>query len=487
MESADVLDREDAGRRIAGGGVFRFGAYGLGTLFSLLGIVFVTRALGPTEFGTFQSFLNLMVVIGAVTDVGLGTFAVREYAQRPPEERDRFLDVLLGLRVLLSALGALAACAIVAFRGADALTLAAVGALGVALIASTVQSTASAPLFANLRLGVIALIDTTRQALLAAAYVGLALAGAGLAAFLGVAAPIAIVILLATVVLAWRYYRPRMAIDLRSWKAVIAVGGGFALAVSIGTVYQYSAQLVMAATADPLDTGYFATAFRIYIVLSAVPGIFVSGAFPLLARTAISDRARLAYGTRVLGESTVILGAGMALAVVIAAPVVVTVVGGTEYAGAVPATRILGLQLLLAALVSTWGVALFALHQHRQLVIANAIALVPVVFLTPLAAHSAGAAGVAGVVLACEIVLVIGYCISVRRQAPGAMPRWIVVIKVAAAMLAAAPAALLPMDSGVRALVALLVYVIILFMLRALPDEMIDLAPAGIARKLRRA
>lgn len=482
----EALEQADAGQRIARGGAFRFGAYAAGTLVSLVGIVFVTRALGPGDFGRFQALLNLMVVISAVTDVGLATLAVREYAQRDAVERARFLDTLLGLRIILAAIGAGAACAIVALRGDDPVLIAGAAALGLALVLTVVQSTITAPLFANLRLGLLAGLDMGRQVLLAGAYVALALLGAGLAAFLWASVPVALAALAATAVVGWRYYRPRLHVDVEAWRVLVAGSLGFALAIAVGTFYQYAAQLVMSVTASPDEVGYFSTAFRIYIVLSAVPGLFVSGAFPLLARSALGDERRFAYGLRVLAEATIILGGAIALGAAIGAPFVVDVIGGPAYADAVTATRLLGIALVLAAVVSTWGAALFALHAHRAIVVTSVVSIIPLLLLTGPVGREWGASGVAVLALAAEVVVATGYGVALLRGHRDRAPRPRTVLKALAAAVPALAALLIPAPPVVQAALAVAVFGMLVLVLRALPDEVIELAPDPLARRLRR-
>jgi len=103
---ADVLDSREAGGRIIRGGVVRGGGYVLNTLIALLGIALITRHLGVVDFGRFQTVISLITMVATVTDAGMATLGLREYAQRSGEERDRLMRSLLGLRLVLTLLGA---------------------------------------------------------------------------------------------------------------------------------------------------------------------------------------------------------------------------------------------------------------------------------------------------------------------------------------------------------------------------------------------
>jgi O-antigen/teichoic acid export membrane protein len=482
----DALDAPEAGQHVARGGAFRFVAYGAGTLFSLVGIVVVARALGPGDFGRFQALLNLIVIVAAVTDVGLATLAVREYAQRERETRSRFLDTLIGLRVVLAGIGTIGLCVIVGLRGGDATLVVGAAALGIALIFTVVQSTVATPLFGHLRLGLLAGLDLGRQFFLTAAYVGLALVGAGLAAFLWASVPAAIAILVITLIVARHYYRPRLVVDIEAWRILVAGSLGFAVAIALGTFYQFAAQLLMVASASADDAGYFSIAFRIYIVLSAIPGLFVSGAFPLLARSAINDEPRFAYGLRILSEATIILSVAMALGMMIGAPFIVEVIGGASYAEAVPATRILAVALVLAAVVTTWGTALFALHAHRAIAVASLIALVPVVALTGIVATTHGATGVAILAVGAEVILAGGYGFAVLRDNGHRAPSTAPLFKTIVAAVPAFVVLLFPVPSWLQAALAVVIFGILILAMRTLPDEVIELFPPKVASRLLR-
>src|SRR4051812_46107303 len=104
-ENVDVLDTPEAGALVVRGGAVRVVGFALGTLLSLAGVVAVTRHLGVVDYGRYQAVTALVAIVTAIGDLGLGTLALREYAQAPAAERERGLDALLGLRVALALAG----------------------------------------------------------------------------------------------------------------------------------------------------------------------------------------------------------------------------------------------------------------------------------------------------------------------------------------------------------------------------------------------
>src|SRR4051794_41879698 len=105
-DDVDVLDTPEAGALVVRGGALRIAGFGFGTLLSLLGVIALTRHLGVVDYGRYQSVTALVAIVSAIGDLGLGTLALREYAQAADgTARVRGLEALLGLRVALAAAG----------------------------------------------------------------------------------------------------------------------------------------------------------------------------------------------------------------------------------------------------------------------------------------------------------------------------------------------------------------------------------------------
>src|SRR3954447_18200834 len=104
-ENVDVLDTPEAGALVVRGGALRVAGFGLGTLLSLVGVVALTRHLGVVDYGRYQAVTALVAIVAAIGDLGLGTLALREYAQTDAAGRAAGLRALLGLRVTLALAG----------------------------------------------------------------------------------------------------------------------------------------------------------------------------------------------------------------------------------------------------------------------------------------------------------------------------------------------------------------------------------------------
>jgi O-antigen/teichoic acid export membrane protein len=475
-EPTDILDTTAAGGRIIRGGALRAAGYVTSTLVALIGVALITRYLGVDQYGRYQTILSLITIVGAVTDAGMGTLGLREFSQLTGARRDELMRVLLGMRLALTLVGAGVAVAIVIAAGYSTQLVVGAALAGVGLLFTVLQTTLAIPLGAGLRNGALTAFDVLRQVLTVAGFAVLVAAGAGVSLFLAVPVPVGIVLLVATAVLVRRQVPLTPSINLRQWLALLHSAVAFALATAVGTIYIYTAQLLTALVADDRQTGLFAVSFRVFIVAATIPGLLVTVAFPLLARAARDDRARLAYAVQRLFEAMSLLGIGIALGVVVGAPAVISVMAGSDYGDATSALRIQALTMLASFALAPWGFALLSLHLHRGMLIVNAAAFsVSAVAVASLAASAGADGGAVGTVLG-EMTLAVGYAIVLTRANPVMRPKLRVPLK---GLLGAAPplAFLLVLPAVPATVLALAVYALALIVMRAVPDELLAIVP----------
>ncbi len=469
----DVLDTTEAGGLIVRGGALRLFGYVAGLLSSVIGISLLTRHLGVVEYGEYTTVLSLVTVVAAVTDAGMGGLGTREFAVTEGEVRNQLMRDLLGLRLALTTVGALAALLFAVLAGYRPALIAGTAIASLGLMATVAQTMFAVPLAAGLRLGWMTTLDLARQLLTVAAIVALVLIDAPLFPFLAVALPVNLLLTVVTVVLVRGQMPLLPSLHLRGWFALLRSTLAFAMAMAVGTVYVYTAQIITSLVASAHQNGLFAVSFRVFIVLVFIPGLIVGAAFPLLARAARDDRERLGYASQRLFEVSVILGAAAALGLVVGAPTIIRIVGGPSYAAAVTPLRIQGVALAVSFTLATWGFALLSVREHRGLVLTNAVALFASCGLTLALAATYGARGAAWATLLGELVLAVGYFIFLVRSAPDLRPRFGVAGKV---VLAATPAALVGLLSGLPSLaatfVALAIYASGVLLLRAVPEEL---------------
>jgi O-antigen/teichoic acid export membrane protein len=484
---SDVLDTAAAGGLVIRGGALRVLAYATTSLLALGAVVVVTRYLEPARFGQYQTIVSLMIVVGAVSDLGMATLGTREFSQRSGGDRRSYMRILLGLRLLLTLLGAIGAIIFALVAGYSSDLLLGTAFAAISLVLMVVQTTLSIPLGVELRLGTLAAMDIARQALTTALIIGVVFAGGGVAELLGATIPVQLLLVV------WAYVLVRGKIPLRpsfsitAWRGLLGATIGFALAMASGAIYQNLAQILTSLVAGETQTGIFSAAFRVYMIIGSVPFILVAGSFPVLARAARDDHQRLHYALRRLTQATLLVGGACALFVYFGATPIIEVIGGSGFAASAAVLKILAVAMLVGFALISWGFGLLSLHLHRALVVANVAALLIMgALVLSLSPSELGARGTAIAVLVGEVCLAFGYAVGLRAGAGSARLLAPETLRALVALAgAAALGAVIPLESPVaKVIAALMAYAFLLIVLRAVPREATEMLPPGLRSRV---
>jgi O-antigen/teichoic acid export membrane protein len=467
----DVLDTAAAGPLAIRGSMLRAGAYVAGAGMSLVSASAVARHLGVVDFGSYVLVTSLVGLAGGISDAGLAAVGVREYATRERSAADRFVRNLLGMRLALTAVTVLGIIGFAAAAGYTRTLVVGTMAGGIALMMQVYQVTVAVPLAAGLRLGWVTLTEVLRQLLTVVALVSLAFAGAGLLPFLLAAVPVAAAVLIVTVPLVRGTGPLTPAFEFGRWRQVLADVLPFATAAAIGQLYFRVALILMSLIATGVEVGYFGTSFRIMEVLTFIPGLVVSTLFPVLARAGRDDPERFRHALQRTLEMAAVIGTWMSLVVVLGAPVAIAIVIGSGGDGAIPVLRLQGFALLATWISMTCQFGLLSLRRHRELLAANALALLVGTLLVLALGPAHGAQGAAVATVSAEALLAVLVCGLVIRRA-GVRLSFRTFPRVAVAALLAAACGLVPAVGAVgHVALATPVYFAVLLVLRAIPQE----------------
>lgn len=415
--SPDILDTPQAGPAAIRGSALRTAGYAAGVLLSLASAPLLIRHLGVADFGRYVTIVSLVSLVGGFTEAGINAIALREYASLEGEARERTLRNLLGIRIALTLSGVVIAVGFALAAGYESVLVIGVFAAGAGFLVQVVQTLLVVPLQGSLRFGWVTFAELLRQVVTVVGIVALVLAGAGILPFFFLQIPAAGAALVLTVVLVRRLIPLRPAIDPAEWWPLLKDTLPYAAAIAVNSAYFRIAVVILSLVATEIETGYFATSFRVMEVLIAVPPILIGAAFPILARAARDDGARLAYATGRLLEIGLILGLWTLLALELAAEPIMDVLAGEEGEGSVPVLRIQAVAIVATFVAVAAGFPLLSLRRHRELLLANLAALCASVGLTFALAPAHGARGAAIATVAAELALAaVTVFLLVRRQ-----------------------------------------------------------------------
>ena len=251
----DILDSQEAGALALRGSALRSAAFIGGLLLSLAAVPFMTRHLGPVDYGLYVAATSIVILVGGITEAGLTNLGIREIAVLDSAEGDRLLSNLVGLRLALTVLGILIAVGVTWATGAKGEIVAGVGITGLGVLLVVAQQTYVIPLNARLRLGWVSALELLRQAMLNGLFIAFVLAGAGLIAFFWAHVFAGIVLMGATLLAIRRHASLRPSFDLAVWRRVVVEALPYAVAAAVGLIYFRVAVVLMSYVSTGHETG----------------------------------------------------------------------------------------------------------------------------------------------------------------------------------------------------------------------------------------
>ena len=472
-----LLDTTQAGPAAIRGGAMRLAAYVAGTALGVTSSALLFRHLGVVDTGRYSIAIALVAIVAGVSDFGLTAIGVRELSVHAGSERDSIARQLLGLRLATSVVGVVAIVGFAAIAGYGATLVLGVTLAGIGLMLQSAQSTLVMGLISELKLGWVAAFEFLRAVLGAALVVGLIVAKAHLLAFLAVTIPVGAVVFVVNVWISHGSIPLTPAFYPREWWALVRDVFPYSIAVAAATVYFYLAIVLVSLLANGKTLGYFSVSVRVIQVLLVMPGIAVGAAFPIFARAARDDRARLSYALDRVFEVSLIVGVLVALCLAVGSHIAIDVVGGRKFAAAAPLLAIQGVGLGASFVGAVWANGLLSLQRYREILLISLFALLLGGALVALLVSIDGARGASIATAGDEFVLALLSGWALVRADRSLKPPLRIAPKVAAAAAGAAATTLIDLPAVGSVMLAAATYLVVLLALGAVPAELIEQLP----------
>jgi O-antigen/teichoic acid export membrane protein len=480
----DILDTPEAAQAVVRGGVWRAGSYLGANVLAVVMAALIVRYLGVKGLGRYATVVSLTTLVSGMFEAGLGNLGIREAAVLHGAERDQMLRSLLGLRVVVGAIGVVVAMAVALALGYSDVMVLGVGIAGTGILVFTLQTHYATALQVQLRLGAYSVLDLMRQAILTALAAAFVLLNFEMLAFLAAPIPTNLVLLAATLWLVRRSMPMSASFSIGPWRKLAGSSFAVAAATATGVVYSQIAIVLMSVISTQTQTGLFSASFRIFAVLAAIPGMLVASVLPILSRAAHGSRERLQGGLQRTCEVSTVLGAGLAALTLVGAPVAISVVAGPQFDGSIDVLRLHAIALLPTAVIAFAGYGLMSLAGFRTILVCNLVGLLVTAALVAVLGATDGATGAAVGNLAGESTLALLFVMALMRR--GFRLHWRVpLLACVAAGLTVGIGFAVPAGSVVQLLVATVVFCALTFGLGLVPEELLAMLP--LPGPLRRA
>jgi O-antigen/teichoic acid export membrane protein len=460
-------------------------AFVVTNVLAALGAVLLLRHLGVSEFGRYGTVMALVNIVYGISDAGLSLTGSRELAVRSAvSERRQVLAHILGMRIVLTAFGVVAAIVFAVAAGYDHALVLGTALAGFGILLGAIQTAMLLPLSVELRNGRVALNDVLRQAVLVLTFGALVILGKGLVDFFAAQIVVGAVLLLATPWLLSREHFVAPRWSRRELRSLMTIAVPVAIANVLGVLYLRLLVVLMSITSNSRqEVGYYVTSTRIVELAAGLPFLLVGVVLPVMTVAARDDRERMGYITSRLTQTMAIGGILIVLFVSFAARPIVLVLGGSTYLGAVPVLQVQCLAMVTVFLASAWNPSLMGMGRVRALVATTATGLATVLVaglvLIPLL-HARGAA-IAAVVA--DLALCLATYVALRRAGLGEHVHGRSLLRLVVAAAPAVAVGLVPGEPPIVAgLLAPAVFLGAALLLRAVPSELLGLV-RGISQR----
>jgi O-antigen/teichoic acid export membrane protein len=476
----ELIDTSAAGPAAMRGGFLRMASFTGSLLFGVLSAPLLVRHLGDVEFGRYSTALAVVAIVSGLTEGGVTTVALRELSSaRDPEQARRLMSDLLGLRILLSAVGLAIGVAFTAVAGYGGGLALGVFFAGIGLMLAATQGLLAVVLQSRLRFGWAALIELMRGFVGIGLIVVLVLTGQGTIEFLAAGIPAGALALLLTVPLVRGQTSLRPAFAPRRWRPILREVMVVALAVAVYALYFRITLLVTSLVSNAAQTGYFAISFRLMEALIGIPGLLIGAAFPIISRSARDDRERFEYATSRIFELSLFLGGMLALGLLLSAPFAIELLVGTSNHPSVGVLQIQSVALLAGFVVSATSFPLLGMHRHLEVLIACCVSLALAALLALLLAPAHGAIGAAIAADAADFTLAATLTIMLARRNGPPLPWSALAVTAIAGLCGYGAGRLVGIHPLVEAVTGCLVFLLVLVLMRRFPPELRELLTSG--------
>ena len=438
----------------------------------------MTRYLGAAGYGHYRIILAVLTLATVVAELGTSSIIAREFA-RPGADQERVLGNALGLRLVTVTIG-------VALAGAMAALLpfelnVALGVLvgGFGFVAMSLNAVLFVLFQQRLRQSGPVLAEAAGVLMLLALAWTLTLTrtGNGEIAFVVATAASSVLTVAISAIFATRLLRIRLLFEWAEWRRLLVPALPIAVTALLTLVY-YRLDIVILGIVRPgTEVGLYGVPAKILDAIVGFTLLFTGLLMPLMARQVGGDVARFRQFFD-LGTNTLAIGTGAALLVILLhAESIVTLIGGADFAAGGPALRVLGVMAMVVSIRFMAQQAATALDAQRRLVRGYvAAAIVGVAAYGTLIPHY-GALGAALGLLAGETVVLVWILIVLRSHTlylSAGVPLK-VLASIGVSYLAWTRLEQHELPWAISALLAIVVYFLLLLAMRGLPRDVLHL------------
>jgi len=325
-----------------------FAAQIISRLLAFFYMMYAARYLGPANYGILTFALAFTGIFGVFTDLGLRPLTVREVA-RDKSLSLKYLSNVSLMKVILGAITFALISLTINLMGYPEQAIKVVYLLGLSVIFQGFTQMCYSIFQAYERMEFQALGQMLNAALMLAGIMVAIKLGLGVLEFALLYALVGFVTLIYSfTALKWKFSNPALAWSLRMveldwsfWKPVIKQAWPFGLTTIFIMIYYYIDSVMLSMMKGSEFVGWYNAAYRIALVLLAIPTVFNSAVFPIMAQFSISSRSSLKFTYQKYFKYMVLLSIPIGVGTTLLSDRLILLIFGQEYAPSIIPLQIL--------------------------------------------------------------------------------------------------------------------------------------------------
>lgn len=337
------------------------------TLLSVFVTILLTRHLGPTGYGYYNTAVTFVGFFIVLADLGVYPILVREMSQRP-EERERIYGNIVVYRTLSALLVMLLAFLVGSLMPYPQIVKFAIGIYALASFFGLLVNLVMAVFQINYRMDLPTISDVLGRALyLFLLFFGLQ-RGYGLYGIFWLLVLTTIFNLILNLVLGRRYIKFKPAFEFPFIKEFFKESLPMGLVTILGMIHFKIDTILLSVMKPAYDVGLYGAAYRIFENLIIIPGIFVGLMFPKFSELYIQDRNILKNTFQKTIDILILAVMPILILFFLLSPYLIQIIAGSDFAPSALALRILVFSLPFTFLISPFSYLLVASKKQTRLI-----------------------------------------------------------------------------------------------------------------------
>ncbi len=317
----------------------------LGTGFFYL--MYTARYLGPESFGILSLTLSITGILSVVTDMGLGTLAIREIA-RERTKANIYVGNILLIKLILSIFALFLITFIVIFMGYPKQTIIILYLIELSVIFSAFSGPFTSIFQAFQKMEYQSISGILYSLLMLGGAIVIIHYDLGLYQYAMLYAVVSLVITGYNILIcSWKFAIPKFEINYQFWAELFKEALPFAITGISINIYYWINTIILSQLSGNEVAGWYNVAYRLVLVFLFIPVVFNTSFYPIMSKYYITSKNSLKTTFEQLLKVTLYIGLPLGIGIIAIADKIIKLMYGDQYYNSIIIMQILSISLIL--------------------------------------------------------------------------------------------------------------------------------------------